>query len=93
MYWGEQALRAVDSRSQVLEVEKVLQGDKYAQLRDIYLQRLSFEIAEKKGIADDGMFISDETEDDDISEDSDHNDTENTSDNSIADDSETSITE
>ncbi|RKG29069.1 MlaA family lipoprotein [Acinetobacter tianfuensis] len=93
VYWSEQALRAVDSRSQVLEVEKVLQGDKYAQLRDIYLQRLSFEIAEKKGTADDGMFINDDTEDDDLLEDSDQNDAESNSDGSITDNSETPVTE
>ena len=62
-YWAEQTLRAVDSRAQLLDIEKVLQGDKYAQIRDIYLQRLHFIVAEKKGLADENMFISDEGDD------------------------------
>lgn len=60
VYWTEQGLRIIDSRAQLLDLEKVLQGDKYAQIRDIYLQRLHFIVAEKKGTADENMFISDE---------------------------------
>lgn len=63
VFWAEQALRAVDSRAELLDLEKVLQGDKYAQIRDIYLQRLNFIVAEKKGLADENMFISDEGDD------------------------------
>lgn len=48
LYWTEQALRGIDARSQILDVEQVLQGDRYAAIRDIYLQRKNFEIAEKK---------------------------------------------
>lgn len=33
---------------QLLDIEDVLQGDKYAAIRDIYLQRKNFAIAEKK---------------------------------------------
>ena len=56
-------MRGLDTRSQILDVEKVLQGDKYAAIRDIYLQRKNFEIAEKKGLdADSISFVDDETE-------------------------------
>ncbi len=63
LYWSEQVMRGLDTRSQILDVEKVLQGDKYAAIRDIYLQRKNFEIAEKKGLdADSISFVDDETE-------------------------------
>ena len=63
LYWSEQVMRGVDTRSQLLEVEQVLQGDKYAAIRDIYLQRKNFEIAEKKGLdADSISFVDDESE-------------------------------
>lgn len=63
LYWSEQVMRGVDTRSQLLEVEQVLQGDKYAAIRDIYLQRKNFEIAEKKGLDVDNIsFVDDETE-------------------------------
>ena len=73
LYWTEQTLRGLDARSQILDVEDVLQGDKYAAIRDIYLQRKNFSIAEKKGLESENMFIDDEfdeldngTEQDDI---------------------------
>lgn len=59
LYWGEQLLRAVDTRAQILDIEDVLQGDKYAAIRDIYLQRKNFAIAEKKGLESENMFIDD----------------------------------
>ena len=63
LYWSEQVMRGVDTRSQLLEVEQALQGDKYAAIRDIYLQRKNFEIAEKKGLdADNISFVDDESE-------------------------------
>ena len=66
LYYSEQVLRGVDARSQLLDVEQVLQGDKYAALRDVYLQRKNFEIAEKKGIeSSEGLFIEDDLGDDD----------------------------
>ena len=49
LYYTEQLMRGIDARSQLLDVEDVLQGDKYAAIRDIYLQRKNFEIAQKKG--------------------------------------------
>ena len=49
LYYSEQMMRGIDARSQLLDVEDVLQGDKYAAIRDIYLQRKNFQIAQKKG--------------------------------------------
>lgn len=43
-------LRGIDIRSQLLDVEDVLQGDRYAAIRDIYLQRKNYEIAQKKAL-------------------------------------------
>jgi phospholipid-binding lipoprotein MlaA len=57
LYWTDQGLRIVDVRTQLLQFDDVLQGDKYAQLRDIYLQRKNFEIAEKRGTEDESLFI------------------------------------
>ena len=63
LYWTDQGLRGIDARTQLLDVEDVLQGDKYAAIRDIYLQRKNFVIAEKKGIeTSDMLFINDEPE-------------------------------
>lgn len=64
LYWTEQVMRGVDTRANLLDVESVLQGDKYAAIRDIYLQRKKFEINEKKGgnSAEDVSFIEDESE-------------------------------
>lgn len=65
LYYSEQVMRGVDARSQLLDVEQVLQGDKYAAIRDIYLQRKNFQIAEKKGLeSSEGLFIEDEIEGD-----------------------------
>ena len=60
LYWAEQSLRGIDARSQLLDIEDVLQGDKYAAIRDIYLQRKNFAIAEKKGLDPETMFIEDD---------------------------------
>lgn len=60
VYWGEQMLGGIDARSQLLDIEDVLQGDKYAAIRDIYLQRKSFSIAEKRGLEPETMFIEDD---------------------------------
>lgn len=56
LYWTDQTLRLIDVRAQLLKFDDVLQGDKYAQLRDIYLQRKAFTIAEKRGDAEDSLF-------------------------------------
>ena len=68
-YWSEQVLRGIDARSQLLELEEVLQGDKYAQIRDFYLQRISFAISEKKGSTADDMFIESDDDIDDSNSD------------------------
>lgn len=66
LYWAEQSLRGIDVRSQLIDIEGAIQGDKYSSIRDIYLQRKNFIIAEKKGQEAEGMFI-DEVGDDDSS--------------------------
>ena len=72
IYYSDVVLGAIDSRAQLLDLEDVLQGDKYAALRDVYLQRKAFEIAEKKGIQDDSsLFIQDDISDDADSTDAD----------------------
>ena len=65
LYWSDQSLRVIDTRSEILDVEGVLTGDRYAQIRDIYLQRTSYAIAEKKGLESESLFtdIDDEFED------------------------------
>lgn len=63
LYWTEQALRGIDARSQILDVEQVLQGDRYAAIRDIYLQRKNFEIAEKKGLVAESISFIEDVED------------------------------
>ncbi len=83
IYWADQALRGIDARSQLLEIEDVLQGDKYAAIRDIYLQRKNFSIAEKKGLEPETMFIED---DEDSSEDPDQPDNSDQSNNETSED-------
>lgn len=69
VYYSDLTLRAIDVRSQLLDIDSVLQGDKYAAMRDAYLQNKKFKIVQKKGLdSDDGLFISDESEIDDITE-------------------------
>ncbi|GAB3054057.1 VacJ family lipoprotein [Acinetobacter apis] len=64
LFWLDNALGAVDLRSSLLDVEDTLQGDKYAAIRDVYLQRKKFIIAEKQGRADqDVSFVSDDVAD------------------------------
>ena len=61
--WGHSIMSGIDARANVLDVEKVLQGDKYAAIRDIYLQRIAFKIAEKKGNGGEAVsFIDDQDE-------------------------------
>ena len=66
LYYGEQLWRGIDIRSELLDVEKVLQGDKYAAMRDAYLQKKNFDIAQKKGLdTDESLFIDVEPEEED----------------------------
>ncbi|EOR09287.1 MlaA family lipoprotein [Acinetobacter tandoii] len=66
IYWSDQLLRGIDTRAQILDVEDVLQGDRYAAIRDIYLQRKNFEIAQKQGLDADNISFVDEESDDGI---------------------------
>ncbi len=63
LYWGERTWLIVDTRARLLDLEDVLQGDRYAAIRDIYLQRKTFQIAEKQGLSAENIgFIDDEFE-------------------------------
>ncbi|NNG80866.1 VacJ family lipoprotein [Acinetobacter sp. ANC 5378] len=75
IYWADQALGGIDARSQLLDIEDVLQGDKYAAIRDIYLQRKNFAIAEKKGLESESLFIEDDLDstENDVPEDNQNN--------------------
>jgi len=63
LYWSSNMLQAVDTRAQYLDLDQTLQGDQYAMIRDLYLQRKAFQIAEKKGNSADVSFIDDDSED------------------------------
>lgn len=60
LYWGDWAVYAIDMRSSLLDVDSALQGDRYAAIRDAYLQRKRFVIAEKKGDSNDDVSFVDE---------------------------------
>lgn len=67
LIWGNRVLGGINTRAKLLDVESVLQGDRYAAIRDIYLQRLAFQIAEKKGKGEEAVaFVDDEDESDDV---------------------------
>ncbi|SPL71384.1 MlaA family lipoprotein [Acinetobacter stercoris] len=69
LMWSNTVVGGINTRSRLLDVEDVLQGDKYAAIRDIYLQRLNYNIAQKKGQdAAEASFIDDETDDQDDSD-------------------------
>ncbi|TQR59051.1 VacJ family lipoprotein [Acinetobacter sp. RF14B] len=63
LYWADQFWRGIDTRSEYLDVESVLTGDRYAQIRDIYLQRTNYAIAEKKGTEQESLFLEDDFDD------------------------------
>lgn len=63
LYWSSNLLQAVDTRAQYLDLDQTLQGDQYAMIRDLYLQRKAFQIAEKKGDSADVSFIDDDSQD------------------------------
>ncbi|MFW2056367.1 VacJ family lipoprotein [Acinetobacter haemolyticus] len=72
IYWSTNVLQAIDTRSQILDIEETLRGDKYSMIRDFYLQRKAFQIAEKRGDANDISFVNGEDDfDEDTSLDSD----------------------
>lgn len=59
---GITGLTAVDKRSGLLGIENTLPEDKYAAIRDLYLQKQAFDIAERKGESPDNAFIEDVVE-------------------------------
>ncbi|MBJ9722016.1 VacJ family lipoprotein [Acinetobacter calcoaceticus] len=63
LYWSSNVLQAIDTRAQYLDLDQTLQGDQYAMIRDLYLQRKAFQIAEKKGDSADVSFIDDDSKD------------------------------
>ncbi|KXZ69858.1 MlaA family lipoprotein [Acinetobacter venetianus] len=65
IYWSTNVLQAIDARSQILDIEESLQGDKYSMIRDFYLQRKAFQIAEKRGDSNDISFVGDSDDLDD----------------------------
>jgi len=69
IYWSTNVLQAVDARSQILDIEESLKGDKYSMIRDFYLQRKAFQIAEKRGDSDDVSFVGDDDDAGDSSSD------------------------
>ncbi len=70
LIWGNRVLGGINTRSKLLDVENVLQGDRYSAIRDIYLQRLAFQIAEKKGGGAEAVsFVGDDDDDTDDSSD------------------------
>ncbi|ALH94268.1 VacJ family lipoprotein [Acinetobacter equi] len=64
LYWSDQAGRGISARASLIDLEGAVQGDKYASLRDIYLQRRNFVIAEKKGLEADAIQFIDDIDDD-----------------------------
>lgn len=61
VYWGDMALGAIDLRSSLLDIDSTLQGDRYAAIRDAYLQHKQFQIAQRKGTEDQVSFIGDDS--------------------------------
>lgn len=65
-YWSNNVLRATDIRAQLLSADALLQGDKYAAIRDAYLQQRDFTVATARGEdASDLMFADDSNFNDD----------------------------
>ena len=62
-YFTDLTLGVLDTRAQLLALEDALQGDRYTAMRDIYLQRQQFVLAEKLGKTAELEFIESEIED------------------------------
>ena len=72
LVWANTALEVTALRAQYLSVDSLLQGDKYAAMRDVYLQQRAFEIAQKRGEdVSESLFSDDDFEEDDSENDSD----------------------
>ncbi|MFC2994225.1 VacJ family lipoprotein [Acinetobacter sichuanensis] len=65
LIWGNRMMGGINARSRLLEFEGALQGDRYAAIRDIYLQRQGYNIAQKKGLGAEAIsFVDDESTED-----------------------------
>lgn len=62
--WGNRLMGGINARSRLLEFESALQGDRYAAIRDIYLQRQGYNIAKKKGLDAEAISFVDDVADD-----------------------------
>ncbi|QOW47165.1 MULTISPECIES: VacJ family lipoprotein [Acinetobacter] len=62
--WGNRLMGGINARSRLLEFEGALQGDRYAAIRDIYLQRQSYNIAKKKGLDSEAISFVDDVDED-----------------------------
>jgi phospholipid-binding lipoprotein MlaA len=59
-YLAEKALYGIDRRAQLIALEPtLLGGDEYAKMRDFYIQYANFQIAEKRGLTSEDLFIDD----------------------------------
>ena len=89
IFWSFNVAEGVDTRAQFLELDSVVQGDKYAALRDMYLQKKIFEISTRKGdIPSEDMFIEDDSFSDDEFTDEEPSTTETSESNETLPDSE-----
>ena len=89
IFWSFNVAEGVDTRAQFLELDSVVQGDKYAALRDMYLQKKNFEISTRKGeVSSEDMFIEDDSFSDDKFTDEEPSTTETSESNETLPDSE-----
>lgn len=89
IYWSYNAVNGIDARAQFLELDSIVQGDQYAALRDVYLQRRNYEIATRRGEdASADMFMEDDSFSDDEFTDEEPSTTETPDSNKTLPDSE-----
>ena len=89
IYWSYNAVDGIDARAQFLELDSIVQGDQYAALRDVYLQRRNYEIATRRGEdASADMFMEDDSFPDDEFTDEEPSTTETSDSNKTLPDSE-----
>ena len=89
IYWSYNAVEGIDARAQFLELDSIVQGDQYAALRDVYLQRRNYEIATRRGEdASADMFMEDDSFSDDEFTDEEPSTTETSESNETLPDSE-----
>ena len=89
IYWSYNAVEGIDARAQFLELDSIVQGDQYAALRDVYLQRRNYEIATRRGVdASADMFMEDDSFSDDEFTDEEPSTTETSESNETLPDSE-----